>query len=188
MPRQYGSDRLNYGSGLAPRTAQQQLQQQQSVQQQNNAKPMGRTMFPPNNRFRIGPGAFENYGVAGMQSQAVGDPRMNPANQGMNQTFDPNVPQVPTAADTNGWRFANQNGTWWYWMPGQYWVSWDGGQWNRYTPVGPPTNTAAPARTAFTNPAPAVARPSMGPSTTATAPAGAMPTAISPAAPIPNFQ
>jgi hypothetical protein len=184
-PRQYGSDRLNYGSGLTPNNGQQA--RQQNSQQQNNTDSVGRTMFPPNNRFRTVPGAtggMYGYGASGSipsQNGAVpgrnrNDPRMNIANQTIQQGFDPNVPRQPTAADINGWRFANQNGTWWYWMPGEYWVSWDGSQWNQYTPAGPPTG--APAATNDANPAPAIARPSIGPATTI----------ASPTAAIPNFQ
>jgi hypothetical protein len=180
---------LNYGSGLIPNGGrqyypQQQFQpqylqqlypQQQFQQSQNYADPVGRTAFPLNNRFRPGPSAF-NSGIANQsQTPNIG----NPINPQFNQNYDPNVPSQPSQSDTNGWRFANHNGNWWYWMPGEYWASWDGSQWNRYTPAGPPTNDST-GRTMFGNSAPAIARPNINNSTTSRP--------QDPAAAVPNFQ
>ena len=48
------------------------------------------------------------------------------------------TPATPTQNDPNGWRYANHNGNWWYWMPGEYWMTWNGNAWNRYsTPTSP---------------------------------------------------
>src|SRR5262249_14454239 len=140
--------------------------------------PVGRTMFPPINRFGISSGAYNSYQAANQfQAPSTFNPQMNSANQRLNQGYDPNVPLQPNPADVNGWRFANQNGNWWYWMPENYWVSWNGSQWNRYNAGGATTNAAG---TMFGNSAPAVSRPMFNNSTT-TRPQD-------PAASIPNFQ
>jgi hypothetical protein len=169
MPRQYGTERLNNGRGVVPNFVPRQNIYNEPT---NYGNAIERAMFPPTNRSGIGPDSSNRqralYGY-GLNSegplQPRNDLRMNTANVPLNGAIDPNVPSQPSAADVNGWRFANQNGTWWYWMPGDYWAVWNGGQWNRYTPAESPTNvtpsTATPAYSV-----PAVARPSFGPSTT----------------------
>jgi hypothetical protein len=38
------------------------------------------------------------------------------------------------STDRDAWRFTKYNGSWWYWMPGNYWVKWDGSKWKRHEP------------------------------------------------------
>jgi hypothetical protein len=34
------------------------------------------------------------------------------------------------------WRYRWHNGQWWYWTPGNYWMTYNNGAWNRYGGVG----------------------------------------------------
>jgi hypothetical protein len=58
--------------------------------------------------------------------------------------------------DTEGWRYRFHDGRWWYWLPTQQWVYWDGSKWNDV--VAPPAPTAAPAVT-YANPGPSPYNP-----------------------------
>ena len=36
--------------------------------------------------------------------------------------------------NVNNWRLVNQSGQWWYWSPGNYWMYYRSGAWQRYNP------------------------------------------------------
>ncbi|HEY2414730.1 MAG TPA: hypothetical protein VGI40_20970 [Pirellulaceae bacterium] len=49
----------------------------------------------------------------------------------------PTVTRVPVtaASESNGWRYRQHNGQWWYWMPSNRWVIWTGNAWTPYDPA-----------------------------------------------------
>jgi hypothetical protein len=104
-----------------------------------------------NRRFQMPPAPDYYYGNR-LPNQTAVNPNMpvKPSygfQNSLPQNFDPNTPLQPSPNDLNAWRFANHNGTWWYWMPTDYWMTWNGNTWNRYTPASaPPINAFQPAR------------------------------------------
>jgi hypothetical protein len=51
------------------------------------------------------------------------------------------VSNAPAGGES--WRYRQHNGRWWYWLPSNRWVIWDGGQWIDYVPT---TVTYVPSR------------------------------------------
>jgi hypothetical protein len=61
-------------------------------------------------------------------------------NRALREFRDQNAPRddgrLPgtAGAGTNNWRYKQQNGHWWYWLPSNQWVFWNGSGWVQYTP------------------------------------------------------
>ncbi len=129
-----------------------------STTQGQNPANLGRLGRQPTGRLNAAPGTFGNntnfYGPTAQRwSYAPNIPNnysnvpLN-QNQGLNTSMpgqDPNTPLQPSPNDLNAWRFANHNGSWWYWMPGDYWMTWNGTAWNRYVPNTAPNSVNQPA-------------------------------------------
>lgn len=69
----------------------------------------------------------------------------------------------PIVVQREEWRYKQHNGTWWYWMPENYWMVYRNNAWTRFetapavTVPTPAVTTPAPV---VTTPAPVVVRPS----------------------------
>lgn len=43
----------------------------------------------------------------------------------------------PNLQGDNGWRYKHHNGQWWYWLPSNQWVLWNGNQWVSQSEIAP---------------------------------------------------
>jgi hypothetical protein len=68
--------------------------------------------------------------------------------------------QIQTQATAQEqWRFKMHNGTWWYWMPDNYWMIYRDGSWTRFGAAADVGVSAAIPAPVTTLPAPVVATP-----------------------------
>jgi hypothetical protein len=82
-------------------------------------------------------GAGVNIGTANVGASGTvpggGVPRVNTASAtAAGQSNPSNAPSYTQSASS--WRLVNQSGQWWYWSPGNYWMYYRSGAWQRYNP------------------------------------------------------
>jgi hypothetical protein len=105
-----------------------------------------------------------NSGLGSVNGQVTGTANTNAQNQASGGVAAPNTDasanigsvngqqtqplsraQNTAAGNANSWRMVNQNGRWWYWAPGNYWMGYDGATWTRYNqPAAVPLSSSPP--------------------------------------------